>query len=146
MGRARGKQKDGCVGYNFFGSVARSRGSHLDRVACTHADVILKVEELDGSTVREVDLQKLYFIYVSSKPDDWKFILEVLPASTITMYPLKCMSLVCSHLIQSSVMFCTVNVADQRTRQAHPGLCRLRTARRCALRRSEYSCDRYRPF
>ena len=42
-----------------------------------YADVSLNVEELDGSCVKDVDLQKLYFLYVSSKPDDWKFILEV---------------------------------------------------------------------
>ena len=46
------------------------------------ADVNLKGEELDGSCVKDVDLQKLYFLYVSSKPDDWKFILEVFSACT----------------------------------------------------------------
>ena len=46
------------------------------------ADVSLNVEELDGSCVKDVDLQKLYFLYVSSKPDDWKFILEVFSACT----------------------------------------------------------------
>ena len=31
---------------------------------------------LNGSVTEEVDLQKLYYIYVSSKPDDWNFILQ----------------------------------------------------------------------
>ena len=43
----------------------------------------LKVEDLDGSTVTTVDLQKLYFVYVSSKPEDWKFILEVRTSSDV---------------------------------------------------------------
>ena len=34
---------------------------------------------MDGSSVFQKDLQKLYFVYVSSKPEDWKFILEVPP-------------------------------------------------------------------
>lgn len=43
------------------------------------AGVNLKVDDLDGGIVAEKDLHKLYFVYLSSKPDDWNFILEVLP-------------------------------------------------------------------
>ena len=57
-----------------------SRTARPLTVSLVRADVHLKMSELDGSAVTEVDLQKLYFIYVSSKPDDWKFILEVPPA------------------------------------------------------------------
>ena len=58
--------------------------SHVSLAAMDtlYADVSLNVEELDGSCVKDVDLQKLYFLYVSSKPDDWKFILEVFSACT----------------------------------------------------------------
>jgi len=40
-------------------------------------DVNLDIASLDGRGVFEKDLHKLYFVYISSKPEDWNFILEV---------------------------------------------------------------------
>ena len=42
------------------------------------AGVNLDMGKLDGSTVNEKDFRKLYFVYLSSKTEDWNFILEVL--------------------------------------------------------------------
>lgn len=46
----------------------------------------LDIATLDGRGLFEKDLHKLYYVYISSKPEDWKFILEVPCPSLGTLF------------------------------------------------------------
>jgi hypothetical protein len=81
-----GLQEDGCVPALFCSFPAfLMLAHHLPPPAQTNRrtrarappDVNLDIASLDGRGVFEKDLHKLYFVYISSKPEDWNFILEV---------------------------------------------------------------------
>ena len=109
---------------------------------CT-PDVHLNVEAMDGSSVFQKDLQKLYFVYVSSKPEDWKFILEVpptprsappAPPCALRFVRPRSVSTACAHM-----SFCS---ADARAGQARRGFRSLGASPRAAFRAAQSPRDR----